>query len=160
MVCGGVTLSVHPWGLDLIKKGYRYCVYYTMIHFLNVRKDRNSNSGKTRGGGICAYINDSSWCRNYTVKDSLCTPDFELLCLSLRPFYLPREYGNIFICIVYIPPSANASKAASRIADCVHSQLEMKPDAPMLILGDFNHRKMEKCPPWISPIRYCRHTEG
>ncbi|KAK0155032.1 RNA-directed DNA polymerase from mobile element jockey [Merluccius polli] len=98
--------------------------------------------GKTRGGGISVYINDS-WCSNYTIKDSVCTPDLELLCLSLRPFYLPRDYGNIFISVVYIPPSGNAAIAASRIADCVHKQLQCKPDAPMFILGDFNHCKME-----------------
>lgn len=104
--------------------------------FSNVRMDRNNNSGKLRGGGICVYIKNS-WCTSFTVKDTVCTPDLELLCLSLRPFYLPRDYGNIFICAVY------ASKAASRIADCVHQQLENKPDAPIFVLGDFNHCKMD-----------------
>lgn len=54
--------------------------------FKNVRMDRNSNSGKARGGEISVYINDS-WCSNYTIKDSVCTPDLELLCLSLA--FLP-----------------------------------------------------------------------
>lgn len=63
--------------------------------------------------------------------------------MSLRPFYLPRDYGNIFICAVYIPPSGNASKAASRIADCVYQQLKNKPDALLFTLGDFNHCKLE-----------------
>ena len=77
----------------------------------------------------------------------MCSPDLELLCLSLRPFYLPRDYGNIFICAVYIPPSGNASKAASRIADCVHQQLKNKPDAPLFTLGDVNHCRLEQALP-------------
>ena len=84
--------------------------------FTTVRMDRNANSGKRRGGGICMYIRDA-WCGNYTIKDTVCSPDLELLCLSLRPFHLPRDYGNIFICAVYIPPSGNASRAATRIAE-------------------------------------------
>ena len=110
--------------------------------FTTVRMDRDDNSGRVTGGGICIYINDA-WCRNYTIKDTVCSPDLELLCLSLRPFYLPREYGNIFICAVYVPPSGNASRAASRIADCVHRQLQGKPDAPLFTLGDLNHCKLE-----------------
>ncbi len=50
----------------------------------------------------------------------MCKPDEELLCLSLWPFYLPLEFGNINICSAYVPPSGNAVKAASCITDCVH----------------------------------------
>ena len=114
--------------------------------FTTVRMDRNDNSGKQRGGGICMYIRDA-WCGNYTIKDTVCSPDLELLCVSLRPFHLPRDYGNIFICAVYIPPSGNASRAASRIADCVHQQLKNKPDAPLFTLGDVNHCRLEHALP-------------
>lgn len=93
------------------------------------------NSGTTWGGGICVFIKDA-WCRNYMIKDTVCTLDLTLICLSLWPFYLPRDYGNIFICAVYIPPSGNASKAASRVADCVYQQIQNKPDAPIFVLGD------------------------
>lgn len=120
-----------------------YCDPLVQVQgFSNVCMDRNNNSGKTRGGGICVYIKDS-WCSNYTTKDMVRTPDLELICLSLRPFYLPRDYGNIFICAVYIPPSGNAFKAASRVADCVHQQLKNEPDAPIFVLGDFNHCNMD-----------------
>ena len=46
------------------------------------------------GGGVCLYIN-KEWCIDYTVCDQVCTPDVKLLTLSLRPFYLPREYTNV-----------------------------------------------------------------
>lgn len=114
--------------------------------FTTVRMDRNMDSGKTRGGGICVYMNDS-WCTNYSVKCKVCTPDLELLCLSLWPFYFPRDYGNIFVCVVYVPPSGKASKAATIIADCVHLQLQTKPDAPLFVLGDLNHCKLEQALP-------------
>lgn len=91
--------------------------------FTNVRLNRDDSLGKRRGGEVCVYIKDS-WCTNYAVKDKVCSPNVELLSLSLRPFYLPRYYGKIFVCVVYIPPSGNAAKAASRIADCVHQQLQ------------------------------------
>lgn len=96
------------------------------------------NSWTTRGCGICVFIKDA-WCMNYMIKDTVYTLDLTLICLSLWPFYLPRDYGNIFICAVYIPPS----KAASRVADCVYQQIQNKPDAPIFVLGDFNHCKMD-----------------
>lgn len=123
--------------------------------FTNVRLDRDGSSGKRRGGGVCVYIKDS-WCTNYAVKDKVCSPDLELLCLSLRPFYLPRDFGNIFVCVVYIPPSGNAGKAASRIADCVHQQLLNKPDAPMFVLGDFNHCNLNSALPGFQ--QYVRNS--
>ncbi len=62
-----------------------------------VRADRSSDSGKKSGGGVCMYICDR-WCKQYTVRDKVCTPDIELLCVSLRPHYLPREFGCVIIC--------------------------------------------------------------
>lgn len=79
-------------------------------------------------GGICIYINES-WCRNFVVRESICNPDLELLCINLPPYYLPREFTNIFVCAVYIPPSGNVHRAASQIADCVYKHLQIKPDA-------------------------------
>ncbi|XP_077405180.1 uncharacterized protein LOC144037518 [Vanacampus margaritifer] len=97
--------------------------------FSLIRADRTEASGKSRGGGVCIYINDN-WCRNYAVRQITCTPDVELLCLSLRPGYLPREFGNIFLCAVYVPPSGNAASAAAFISDCVQQQLRRCPEAP------------------------------
>ncbi len=71
--------------------------------FSCIRADRSESSGKSRGGGICVYVSNN-WCKQYTVREKICDPDLELLCLSLRPFYLPREFGNIIVCAVYIPP--------------------------------------------------------
>lgn len=42
-------------------------------------------------------------------------PDIELLAVSLRPFYLPREFPQLFFILVYIHPKANASAATEHI---------------------------------------------
>ena len=93
--------------------------------FSLIRTDRNEHSWKGKAGGIGVYVN-GQWCRQHTTKDIMCNPNVELLCLSLRPFYLPREFGNVLFvlcmylpvqmfclctsqckCFVYAPPSAN-----------------------------------------------------
>ena len=103
-----------------------------------IRQDRSAvSTGKSRGGGVCVYVSER-WCSDVTVKDQGCTKDIEFVSLSLRPFYLPREFGRIFLTVVYIPPDANYSIAADIISDLVQRQECVSPDAPKLILGDFN----------------------
>lgn len=84
------------------------------------------------------YVN-TRWCSQYTVREKFCDPDVELLCLSMRPFHLPREHGNIVICAVYVPPSAKAARAANRLAECFQAQMLRTPEAPVFVLGDVNH---------------------
>jgi hypothetical protein len=49
-----------------------------------VRMDRNINSGKGKGGGFCAFINEK-YCKpaNITTKHQICTKDIKLLALNL-----------------------------------------------------------------------------
>jgi len=44
------------------------------------------------------FINEG-WCGNYTVRDSHCSEDIELLSLSVRPYHLPREFGQVFVTV-------------------------------------------------------------
>ena len=117
--------------------------------FSCVRADRTDSSMKSRGGGICVYVSNI-WCQQYTIRETLCCPNLELLCLSMRPFYLPREFGNIILCATYIPPGGNAKTAANQVAEVVHNQLQRTPNAPIFILGDFNQCKLE----WALPGFY------
>lgn len=56
------------------------------------RLDRDPTvTGKSLGGGLALYVN-RNWCGIVIVRESLCAPDIELLSVSLRPFYLPREF--------------------------------------------------------------------
>lgn len=108
------------------------------------RLDRNTAAtGKSRGGGVCLYVN-KRYCSSVTVRERLCTPDVELLSVSLRPFYLPREFPQIFITTVYIHPKANHGSASSILFDVVQKLQNISPEAPNFILGDFNHVVLKK----------------
>ncbi|XP_077981372.1 uncharacterized protein LOC144436447 [Glandiceps talaboti] len=102
------------------------------------RTDRDHDvTGKAIGGGVCIYVN-AKWCKEIQVRESICTKDIELLCMSFRPYYLPREFGLIFAVVVYIPPSADTASAAAIIRKVVDRQETLSPDSPKLVLGDFN----------------------
>lgn len=59
---------------------------------LPIRMDRDtSTTGKTLGGGVCVYLN-RRYGTSVTVRENICLPDIELLSVSIRPFYLPREF--------------------------------------------------------------------
>ncbi|RUS82612.1 hypothetical protein EGW08_009640 [Elysia chlorotica] len=112
------------------------------------RSDRTAESGKTRGGGVCAYINNK-WCNNNNthVTERTCTPDIEVLSLSLRPYYLPREFPKVNLNVVYVPPQANAKRAEDYLSNPVQEQQNKSPDSVILITGDFNHSTLESSLP-------------
>ena len=58
---------------------------------------RDANSGKTRGGGVCLFVNNS-WCAMSNIKDvsRYCSPEVEYLMISCRPHYLPKESSSIY----------------------------------------------------------------
>ncbi|XP_040915374.1 NACHT, LRR and PYD domains-containing protein 3-like [Toxotes jaculatrix] len=93
-----------------------------------IRLNRDTErTGKQHGGGVCFYMN-TCWCSTVVVREELCNADIELLAVSLHPFYLPREFPQLFFILVYI-----------------HPRLELvSPDSPKFILGDFNHSTVDK----------------
>ncbi len=99
-----------------------------MDNFTSIRADRMKPSGKERGEGIYVYINDR-WCNHIKIHE-LCTPDIEMLTLSLYPFYLPQEFSTLVFSTVYIPPSANTKTAAEIAAQSANAMLEKYLDAP------------------------------
>ena len=63
------------------------------------RVDRDTElSGKTKGGGICFYIN-SGWCNDVTVIQQHFSPDLESFIINS-----PREFASFILVGVYIPP--------------------------------------------------------
>lgn len=50
------------------------------------------------------FVNDR-WCNSghITVKEQLCCRDFELLAVSMRPYYLPREFSHVIVIARYRP---------------------------------------------------------
>ena len=111
------------------------------------RLDRSSElTNKKRGGGICVFVN-RMWCNNFTLRSSVCCKDIELLSISFRPFYLPREFPQVHVILVYIPPDADKDNATQIIQEKVGELETRSPDAPAIILGDFNHCQLEPTMP-------------
>lgn len=108
------------------------------------RLDRDAGvTGKSQGGGVCLFVNER-WCKNVLVRECVCTKDTELLSVSLRPPYLPREFPQIFVNVVYVHPKANVDKASETIH---HATLKLQskcPDASIFVLGDFNQCSLKR----------------
>lgn len=99
-----------------------------------LRLDRYKElTGKQHGGGVCFYVN-ARWCSMTIVREKLCNSDIELLAISLRPFYLPREFPQLFFILVYIHPRANVTIAIEHIKNTLDSLELISPDSPKFIL--------------------------
>ena len=70
-------------------------------------QDRTAASGKTRGGGLCIFVNNT-WCTKSKEVLRFCSPEVEYLMISCRPHYQPREFSSVFFVAVYIPPQTKA----------------------------------------------------
>ncbi len=119
------------------------------------RSDRTKElTGKSRGGGVCFYINNS-WCneRNIHSIKSFCSPDLEFHTLLCRPFWLPREFTAIIITAVYIPPQANTDQALKELYRNISEQETAHPDAAFIITGDFNKANFRTIAP-----KYFQHV--
>ncbi|KAK0144067.1 hypothetical protein N1851_017607 [Merluccius polli] len=89
--------------------------------FHTVRADRDcAKSGKRKGGGVAVLVNNR-WCNpaHITIKEHICDPNMELCAVGLRPYYLPREFSQVIMVAVYVPPSANPTSAI----DAIHSAI-------------------------------------
>ncbi len=119
------------------------------------RSDRAKElTGKSRGGGVCFYINNS-WCneRNLHSIKSFCSPDLEFHTLLCRTFWLPREFTAIIITAVYIPPQANTDQALRELYRNISEQETTHPDAACIITGDFNKANFRTIAP-----KYFQHV--
>ncbi len=104
------------------------------------RSDRTKElTGKSRSGGVCFYINNS-WCneRNIHSIKSFCSPDLEFHTLLCWPFWLTREFTEIIITAVYIPPQANTDQALKELYRNISEQETTHPDVAFVVTGDFN----------------------
>lgn len=91
----------------------------TSTLFQLVRVDRNtSESGKKKGGGNALFVNDE-WCNpgHFHVKEQQSTRGTELPALSIRPYYLPREFSHIIAITTYISTLASRDTACKLLHD-------------------------------------------
>ena len=106
------------------------------------RWDRNSDSGKNRGGGLCIYVNEG-WCNNSTILDKHCSPDLEFMSVRCRPFNLPREQAAVVVTAVNIPPDANVNTALSLLHNAINNHQRAHPNGAHIIAGDFNKANLK-----------------
>uniref|UniRef100_A0A8C7YZR7 Reverse transcriptase domain-containing protein n=1 Tax=Oryzias sinensis TaxID=183150 RepID=A0A8C7YZR7_9TELE len=106
------------------------------------RYDRSGDSGKSKGGGLCIYVNNN-WCTNSRTVASHCSPDVEYVTVRCSPFYLPREFTVVMATAVYIPPDANANSALGLLHSTISSNQDKYPEAVHIIAGDFNHAELK-----------------
>ena len=76
------------------------------------------------------------------MKQRLSTPELDLIKVSLRPRYLPREFGR-----VYVFDTLSAIKSGKTIADAIYDLQLTAADAPCVLAGDFNHCDLRKIIP-------------
>ena len=83
---------------------------------------------------------NNRWCHPNNVyrTNHICTPDVEILTVTIRPYYLPREFPKVTVNVVYKPPSGHDETAAKLLADTVNAQLTSSPDSVIFMTGDFN----------------------
>lgn len=97
--------------------------------------DRTADSGKSRGGGVCAYIHNS-WCTDTIVIERHCFLDLEFLMLKCWPFYLPREFSSVFITAVLVHPRANAKTSTGKLYNAICNQQNRHPESIFIVAGD------------------------
>ncbi len=106
-------------------------------------------TSKSLGGGLCLYVN-RIWCNTVVVRETLCTPDKELLSVSLRPFYLPREYPQLFITLVYTHRKANVDLATRATVKKVQQLQGIAQNAPNFIIIFITVIQRNHCVTFIS----------
>lgn len=121
------------------------------------RMDRDlSRTVQESGGGVCAFVNER-WCHpdHATVKERISNENIELLVVSCRPYYLPREISHVLVTVVYIPPYAKDKLAIETVSKVTHKLQRSALDALFLITGDFNHRSLSASLPSFRQMVKC-----
>ena len=86
-------------------------------------------------------------------REQYCCKDIKLLSVAVNPFYLPHEFQQIFITVVYIQPAADTKIVTEKISQTVQKQEALYPDSVHLVLGGFNQCHLIKILP-----SYCQYA--
>jgi hypothetical protein len=114
------------------------------------QQDRTAASGKTRGFGLCIFVNNSR-CMISKEVSSYCLPEVEYLIISCSPHYLPREFSSVFFIALYIPPQleAGTKTALNELYSAKSKQENAHLEAALLVSRDFNAGKLKSVLPNI-----------
>lgn len=98
-----------------------------------------ADSGKSKGGGVCPYVN-RSWCSDAVTTKSHCSADIEYIFIKCRPLYMPGEFTTAIITVVYLPLDANAKLAMTELSSAVNKLTH--PDGVFNTAGYFNYANL------------------
>ena len=90
---------------------------------------------------------------NAVIKRHWCSLHLECLTVSLRPYFLPREFSHIIYNTIYVPNRNLAEPAAQKLCEIIDNIETSSPDALVLINGDSNYCSL-KSQRQISPTRH------
>ncbi len=113
-------------------------------------------TGKTRGGGLCFYINEG-WCSDVTTLKKMCSSNLEALFINCKPFYSPREFSSFILVNVYVPPDVCVSATMQQLAKQISEREQKYPDSLFIIIGDFNKSKSFSWTAKIQTAHYMSH---
>ena len=105
-------------------------------------------SSKTRGGGLCIFLNNS-WCAISKEVSSYCSPEVEYFMMCCRSHYLLRVFSSVFFVAVYIPPQSEAGTktALDELYSAISKHENTHPEAALLVAMDFNAGKLKSILP-------------
>ena len=92
------------------------------------------------------FVN-KKWATNFTVRECISIRSYEIMTLLLSPHFLPREFGQVTVILVYVPGPDNA-QAAECIAECYNGAISRSVEQAVFVLGDFTRVISQVC---------CRH---
>ena len=107
------------------------------VTHLDQYKAFNKNRKTGECGGVSVLIRNDIPCKVIQVD----TGDHEIIWLTLRPPWLPRNISNIILAVLYYPPKTLASARDELIKHIIHTtqQLQSKYiNAGIMIMGDYN----------------------
>lgn len=92
-------------------------------------------SGGDITGGMCFYVN-LCCCPTSNMREELCTANFRLLAVSLRPFSILREFPQLLFLLVYIHHRAKSTTTINHIRTTLYKLEQLFPHSAKFILGD------------------------
>ena len=107
------------------------------ISHLDLYKTFNKNRETGECGGVSVLIKNNIPCKVLQVD----TGNHEIIWLTLRPPWLPRNISNIILAVLYYPPKTLASTRDDLIKHIINNvqQLQSKYANPgVMLMGDFN----------------------
>ncbi|KAK3559360.1 hypothetical protein QTP86_012769 [Hemibagrus guttatus] len=123
------------------------------------RADRHTElSGKTKGGGICFYTNNS-WCNDVKVLSQLCSPDLEAFIINCKPFYSPRDFnkGNLSHELPKYKQFIKCPTREGNVLDHCYTTISGAYRAvPRAALGQSDHIMVHLIPAYRQKLKLCK----